>query len=88
MARLSRFGGFGFQVRLVLVLLVLFLVTLDLMNLWLLGETRDGLLRSEEDRVALLSQGALQSLGKANLALELSEPRPRTIPTLSFSSRK
>jgi len=58
-----RLGGFAFQVRLVLVLLVLFLATLDLMNLYLLGQARDALARSERARLQAGAARVVSRLG-------------------------
>ena len=57
-----RFGRFGFQVRLILILLVLFLAALDLLNLFLLSQANDALERTErslaEARVVAMAEAA------------------------------
>ena len=78
MSRTVRLGGFGFQVRLVLLLLVLFLVTLDLLNLRLLADARQALTAVERRRCTAQAEAAVERLGRPALlgALEGSGPRP------------
>lgn len=60
-----RLGRFGFQLRLTLVLLVLFLAAADLVNLVLLGRAREALEVSEFERVRSRAREVARALGTA-----------------------
>ena len=64
MAGPSRFGRFGFQVRLVLVLLVVLLGILNLLNSFMVGRARDALERSELSRAESITREYVQRIGK------------------------
>ena len=87
MASRIRFGRFQFQVRLVLVLLVLFLATLDLMNLHLLREARDDLGRSEAREAELRARQLVQWLGAEALVAAV-RPDTRGAPIGSSALRR
>jgi PAS domain S-box-containing protein len=78
-----RLGRFHLQVRLVLVLLVLFLAILDLMNLYLLGKGKDALARAEEELGRARIQELARSIGEEDLseAIESGEGGTRLSPT-------
>jgi len=75
MAAPLRFGRFEFQVRLVLILLVLFLAVLDLLNLYLLGEAKHALERSEREQARTRIGDLVDSLG-ADLLVEAVRSGP------------
>ncbi len=66
------FGRFGFQVRLVLVLLAFFLGALDVLNLYMLDRARDVLERSEGRRIAAQAGAAVDALGRGDLGAVFS----------------
>ena len=59
----ARLGRFTFQLRLTLVLLVLFLAAADLVNLVLLGRARDALEVAESERVRSRGREVARALG-------------------------
>jgi PAS domain S-box-containing protein len=67
-SRPPRPGRFETQVRVVLVLLVLFLAALDLMNLVLLSRTRDAAERAERERAKARGREVALALGTDALA--------------------
>jgi len=62
-----QFGRFDLQVRLVLILLVLFLGILNLMNVFLLGRARRTMERSELNRIEAVSRQLVTELGRRAL---------------------
>ena len=64
----GRRGRFELQLRLVLVLLVLFLAALDLMNVVLLARARDEVERAESERAKTRGREAALNLGPDALA--------------------
>lgn len=82
-----RLGGFSFQVRLVLVLLVLFLVVLDVMNLFLLSRARRDLERAETARLEAEGLRLLASIG-GEIATGTGEPAmsPTALRRLALAS--
>ncbi len=67
MGRGLRVGGFEFQVRLVLVLLVLFLAALDVMSLHLFDRSRHSLERSERRWSEVQARQLVEDLGPETL---------------------
>ena len=63
MAGSWRLGRFDVQVRVFLLLLLLFLGILDLLNLYLLGQARDALERSERGRVETRTLAVVEEVG-------------------------
>ena len=76
LTRPKRPGRFETQVRVVLVLLVLFLAALDLMNLVLLSRTRDAGERAERERAKARGREVALALGPDALAAPV-EPASR-----------
>jgi signal transduction histidine kinase len=63
-----RFGRFDLQVRIFLLLLLLFLGVLDLLNIYLLGQAKDALERSERGRAEVRVRDLVSRIGMDRLA--------------------
>jgi len=62
-----RFGRFDLQVRVFLLLLLLFLAVLDLLNIYLLGQATGALERSERDRATVRIRALVLEIGNEPL---------------------
>jgi PAS domain S-box-containing protein len=75
---------FAFQVRLVLVLLVLFLAALDLVNLFLLGAARRAMISTERERAAARAELAAVEIGREALLAQIANA---DAPSTAFAAQ-
>ncbi len=78
MAGRVRLGGFAFQVRVVLVLLVLFLAALNLVNLAMLLRTRSAMDATERERAAAITSRVALDIGRDRLEAIAASRDPAT----------
>jgi len=79
----ARLGGYTFQVRLVLILVVLFLAALNLVNLALLRQARASLDGAERERAVAVTSRVVAELGRDELLRLASarDPAARAVTT-------